>query len=302
MALAHQGKTDPGSLKELAELMLAQDTKFPNLGVVSSHVRALLAQTVARKGQVIDAEFLSPATSKLPSTSFRDPAFLQRMLARTKQKHTAFDRFVLANSYTREGLELELGIYRLLHNQLAAAEQQLSAQTAGALELNADPFLTHIKDCFECDAGARRSDGKAWTLLDLSKRLNELKARANGNGDPAARAALELGTALYNLTLLGSARSIVRDTHQASYDTSSAGYWYERAYSLAKNRELKAQAAYLSAKAERGTLIAKRSPSASEELPLPSIWFPVVKTYADTAYHRQVLAECGTYRAWLAKH
>jgi len=304
MALARQRKTDPGSLKELAELMLAQDTQFPNLRVVSSQVRALLAETVARKGQVIDAEFLSPASSKLPSTSWQDPTFLQRMLARTKQKHTAFDRFVLANSYTREGLELELGIYRLLHNQLAGAEQQLSVQTAGTLELNSDPFVTHIKDCVECDAGARRSDGKAWTLRDLSKRLNELKGRANGIGDPAAGAALELGTALYNLTLLGSARSIARDTHQASYDTSSAGYWYRRAYSLAKNRELKAQAAYLAAKAERGTLIAKRPVSTrlSEDLPLPVTWFSVVKTYADTAYHRQVLAECGAYRAWLAKH
>ena len=303
MALAHQGKTDPASLRELAELMLAQDPQFPNGGVVNGQVRALLANAVARQGGKIDAEFLSPGTSSVPASSWQDPGFLQRMLARTKQQRGAFDRFVLASYHTREGLELELGLYRLFHNQLASAQQQLAGQTAGALELNADPFVTHIKDCFECDFGSRRTDGKAWTLRELTVSLNGLQTRANSGGDAAARASLALGTALYNLTLLGSARSLAKDTHQATYDTSAALYWYRRAYALARDRELKAQAAYFAAKAERGTRFAKRPPSKrlNEDLPIPATWFPVVKTFADTAYHRQVLAECGTYRAWFAK-
>jgi len=303
MALAHRGKTDPASLKELAELMLAQDPQFPNLGVVNRQVRGLLASAVARKGGKIDAEFLAPGTSSVPESSWQDPMFLQRMLARTKQQRTAFDRFVLASNHTRESLELELGLHRLFHNQLASAQQQLAGQTAGTLELNADPFVTRIKDCFDCDFGSRRSDGKAWTLHELTVSLNSLQTRANRDGDAAARASLALGTALYNLTLLGSARSIAKYTHQATYDTSAALYWYRRAYALARDRELKAQAAYLAAKAERGTLFAKRPPSTrpNEDLPLPSTWFPLVKTFADTAYHRQVLAECGTYRTWFAR-
>jgi hypothetical protein len=30
-------------------------------------------------------------------------------------------------------------------------------------------------------------------------------------------------------------------------------------------------------------------------------WFAIVKTFADTAYHREVLAECGHYRRWVAR-
>jgi len=31
-------------------------------------------------------------------------------------------------------------------------------------------------------------------------------------------------------------------------------------------------------------------------LPIPATWFPIVKRLADTAYHRQILRECGHYR------
>ncbi len=73
---------------------------------------------------------------------------------------------------------------------------------------------------------------------------------------------------------------------------------------LARDRELKAQAAFLAAKAERGTLIEKQQATPARltaDLPVPTSWFPVVKSFADTAYHRQVLTECGTYRSWLGK-
>jgi hypothetical protein len=301
IALAHQGKTDRASLNELAQTMLTQDARFPNSSPVSSEVRTLVAAALGRKGSVIDAEFLSPGASKLPASGWQKPEFLKLMLARTKQKNTAFDRFVLSGTYTRQGLELEMALYLLLHDQFAAAKPWLARQAAGTLDLNTDPFVTHIKDCFECDSGARRSDGNAWTLPALIEQLNRLAARANKTGDAAARASLELGTALYNLTLMGNARSLAKSTHQATHDTSAALHWYRRAYALARDRELKAKAAFLAAKAERGTLIEKQlaTPSrGAEDLPLPMTWFPVVKTFADTAYHREVLAECGTYRTW----
>ncbi len=284
--------------------MLEQDAKFPNLGAVNAEVRGLMAGAMAKSGRAVDAEFLSPGASGVPSSTWQDPRFLQLMLARTEQAETAFDRYLLASSYTRESLDLELGLYLLLHDQFAAAKPWLASKGVATLELNADPFVTHIKDCFDCDFGSRRRDGKAWTLPALLERLNRLRVRANATGDAAARASLELGTALYNLTLMGNARSLALGTHQTSHDTSAALHWYRRAYTLARDRELKAQAAFLAAKAERGTLIEKQQATRSElaaELPVPVSWFSVVKRFGDTAYHRQVLAECGTYRSWLGK-
>lgn len=304
LALAHQGKTDRASLNELARTMLAQDTSFPSSIPVNSEVRTAVAAAMARRGRVVDAEFLSPGTSRLPAAAWQNEEFLKRMLARTKQNESAFDRFVLSSSVSRDDLELEMGLYLLLHDQFVAAKPWLAGQLASTLELRADPFATHIKDCVECDFGSGRPDGTAWTLPALTEQLNRLRARARKTGDSAARASLELGTALYNLTLMGNARSPASATHQATHDTSAALRWYRRAYALAQDRELKAKAAFFAAKAERGTLIAKQlaAPQGpTEHLPTPTAWFPVVKTFADTAYHRQVLAECGTYRTWLKK-
>lgn len=304
LALAHQGKTDRASLTELSQTMLTHDANFPNFNPVNQEVRVSLAAAMARSGRAIDAEFLWPGAGKLPASVWQKPEFLKQMLARTKQTESAFDRFVLRSSYTREGLELEMGLYLLFHDQLAAAKPWLAAQAASTLELNANPFVTHVKDCVECDAGTTRSDGKAWTLPALITELNQLRTRANKTGDGAARASLELGTALYNLTLMGNARSPARETHQASYDTTAALQWYKRAYALAQDRELKAKAAFLAAKAERGALIAKdfaNPRGGNGDLPIPSTWFPRVKTFADTTYHREVLAECGTYRAWFKR-
>lgn len=304
LALAHQGKTDRASLRELADSMLEQDANFPNFNPVNQEVRASMATAMSRSGRAIDAEFLWPGAGKFPASSWRRPEFLKQLLARTKQTDSAFDRFVLWSSYTRKDLELELGLNLLLHNQFTAAKPWLAGQAPSTLELHANPFVTHIKDCVECDAGSGQSDGKAWTLPALIAKLNQLRTRANKTGDGAARASLELGTALYNLTLMGNARWPVKDTHQASYDTSAALHWYQRAYSLAQDRELKAKAAFFAAKAERGALVAKQIESPrgwNGDMAIPTTWFPRVKTFADTAYHREVLAECGTYRAWFGK-
>lgn len=304
LALAHQGKTDRASLTQLAETMLTQDANFPNFNPLNQEVRASMAAAMGRAGRVIDAEFLWPGAGKFPASAWQKPEFLKQMLARTKQTESAFDRFVLQSTHTRGRLELEMGIYLLLHDQFAAAKPWLAGQAASTLELNANPFVTHIKDCVECDAGSSQSDGKAWTLPALIAELNQLRTRANKTGNEAARASLELGTALYNLTLMGNARSPARETHQATYDTSAALRWYQRAYALAQDRELKAKAAFFAAKAERGALIAKdfaNPRGGNGDLPIPTTWFPRVKTFADTAYHREVLAECGTYRAWFKK-
>jgi hypothetical protein len=35
-----------------------------------------------------------------------------------------------------------------------------------------------------------------------------------------------------------------------------------------------------------------------DALPIPKTWFPIVKSFADTKYYKEVLAECGHFRKW----
>jgi hypothetical protein len=143
-----------------------------------------------------------------------------------------------------------------------------------------------------------------WTHANVAVRLTELEAKYKQGGDAGAEAALSIGNVLYNMTRWGNARVMLSATHQETKDASPAMAWYKKAHDLAKNRELKAKAAFLAAKAELGTAIsvAEQDPKwTGEDLPLPRTWYPVVKQYANTKYYKEVLAECGRFRSWVKK-
>jgi hypothetical protein len=94
---------------------------------------------------------------------------------------------------------------------------------------------------------------------------------------------------------------VLRGTHQDTHDTRPAERWYQRAYELTKNTELRASAAYLAAKAERGILIDTRSPDDHPDLPIATAWFEKLKQLSDTKYYEGVLKECGTFRTWMGQ-
>jgi hypothetical protein len=132
----------------------------------------------------------------------------------------------------------------------------------------------------------------------------ELAAKANGTGDAAAEAALEVGVGYYNMTWFGNARVILgEDTHQDMYDARVALKWFQKAFDTAKSRELKAKAAYFAAKAELGDLQdVAYDPNAAPQPPflVPATWFGKLQTLKDTQYYKDVLNECGTFSAWVA--
>ena len=53
------------------------------------------------------------------------------------------------------------------------------------------------------------------------------------------------------------------------------------------------------AKAELGTML--DADSTGNGLPVPRIWFPVVKQYANTRYYKEVLKECEHFASWARK-
>jgi hypothetical protein len=220
------------------------------------------------------------------------------MIAQTARRSTPFEKFLLAGSYERPGLEQELALRYLVDGDFAAAAQTFKTTGASSSKLGTDPFASRIVDCHACDH--QRYASAPWTHASFAARLAELERTAKGTGEAAAEASLALGNALYNITHYGNARVVLADTHQATRDTRAAERWYKRAYDLSKNRELRAKAAYLAAKAELGQLItaAEAANTNINALPIPKTWFPIVKSLAGTKYYREVLRECGHFASW----
>jgi hypothetical protein len=305
LALASDVKLDAAREDELARAMAAIDPGYGRTWSVRAEVRRRLAAAYVKAGRAIDAEFLVPSFPEAGHGSldaagkWADVAFLRELIARAGKTTTAFDRFLLDSSYTRADLERELAMRQLLAGDFAAAQKTYASTAASSSRLGTDPFVTHIVDCHDCDHAAYGS--APWTHASFVARMAELARQAGGKGDAAAQAALALGTGLYNLTWYGNARVILDGTRQATADTRPAERWYRKAFELAVSRELKARAAFYAAKAELHGLLtaAKVDPyEGLEALPVPTTWYPIVKTFADTAYHREILAECGTYRRW----
>lgn len=300
LALAHRARLDAKSLDEVARAAGALNPEFTRHGSIVAEVRGHLGRALERAGRDTDAEFVSPDTYP---RAWQNTPFLLRMLARAGRTTTSFDQFVLTNSYRQADLERELAVRQIMSGRFADAASFLAKRSVGDSSLDADPLLARIDGCLDCDLGMAEHS-QPWTLRRLANELSQLERQARRSGNAAARAALDLGTAQYNLTRHGNNRRFVGQTHQGTWNANAALHWYERAYRLGADRELRAQAAFLAAKAERAIAISKSIGGETylDPLPLPAHWYPVVRQFSDTAYHREVLAECGSYRTWLAQN
>ena len=296
LAIAHSGALGGSLGDELARTMTKVGGDFGRRGALILEVRGRLADAALKAGRPVDAEFLRPDGSN--ATRWNDAAFLKQLIARANKNATAFDRFVTGGSYTRAQLEQELALRNLLDGKFADAAKAFASKRAASSSLGTDPFVTHIVDCHDCDHATYGS--APWTHATMVARMAALVKRANGKGQPAAEAALELGNAFYNMTWYGNARVVLEGTHQTTRDTAMAARWYKRAYEQGKRREFKAQAAFYAAKAELQALITKQYQPYEEAtvLPVPTTWYPVVKTFSDTQYYQEVLRECGAFAAW----
>nr|MBA2538303.1 hypothetical protein [Deltaproteobacteria bacterium] len=197
-------------------------------------------------------------------------------------------------------LQFELALRHLLDGDFAAAQVGFKVTSK---KLGTDPFVIHIVDCHDCDH-AKYGKSK-WDHANLTAKLIELDAKVKAGGEVGADAAMQIGNALYNLTYWGNARAATAETHQKTEDASLAMKYYKRAFELSKNRELKAKAAFLAAKAELGNLLSTTAVAdasgTSRGLPVPSTWFPVMKQFANTRYYKEVIKECGHFASWVSR-
>jgi hypothetical protein len=291
----------PEAETELAAEMKAIDPKFSRADAVRGRVVGALATAYGKQHQCADGVFF---WAQACTNAWNDPAFVRAIIARTANSKTPFEKFMIAISgFRTEKLKRGLGLLYLVRGDFAQAAQVFQEPGVESTSLGTDPFVIHIRDCHDCDHAAYGT--AKWTHALFVKRMNELHQRATGadsNPEVAAAAAFDLANGLYNITSFGNARFVLEGA-MVEAEPSAAEAWYKRAYEKTGNRELKAKAAFMAAKSEMARLIGVPDSSAEpmEKLPLPLTWFPVVKTFADTAYYKEILSECGHYRRWAAK-
>src|SRR5262249_2999437 len=261
------------SIDKAEEPFLAQELEWLRTYESFEHVRAsylylwlqkYLSEIYSRGGDEIRALMLQDD----PQSSFyRTGSNIDRMLEFRSNAQNAFDQFLVRNyKYTAEELHEIKALNFLYDGDLSKAAETL--RQAGALamkDLNADPFMIHIKDCHDCDFLAPHMK---YTKLTFVERLLSLSARAQGQGQAAADASLELANGFYNMTHYGNSRFIYENSHKnfanyifdlkvdpktsITHKTELAEKYYLQAAALSPDREFKAKALFMASKAEQG--------------------------------------------------
>lgn len=225
-------------------------------------------------------------SSVLTAAVTSDPDRLLSGLRLAATAKTPFEKFAVSG-FHRDALAA-VAVQTLVDHGRFAEAATIAKEVPEAAQLVVDiPTGEHRHECYQCFA----EDDEKLPQKALVAKLVALERTANGKGDRAAGAALEIGRILMHLTLLDIDRNV-------DAAPQAAITWFGRAYASATDRELKATAAYFAARCEMLDGKNRYYPDASQPLPVPKTWFPRLAELSDTSFEKEVLAECGHYRRW----
>ncbi len=251
------------------------------------------------------------------SPIYRDDAKVDALLAFARNpRKSSFDRFV-AEHYGYDADQLtELEAINALYAggfQRASALFDRIAKSPANAALRADPFLSRVVDCHDCDFADPQK--RTYTKASFARRLLELKTRADGAGEDAARASFELAAGLYNMSYFGNARDVYETAHgnfspelPRNRNMDLAEKYYRRALELSSDREFQARAAYMAEKCAHNRLYAAAGAAQPGGLddyfsrhaePGGDYFRLLKKSYSDTKYYAEILRECGYFRRFV---
>ena len=239
-------------------------------------------------------------TDSPESDIYRRVAGVDSIIDFIRQAKTPFDLFLVRNfDYSVADLNELRAINYLYDGNFSAAVEafRLAGGEALSRNLQADPFMIHIKDCHDCDFNVPHTN---YTKMSFAERMLELSKTAQGQGDVAALASFELANGLYNMSYFGNAR----DVYETRYSNHSPRIerggnlspatqmdltekYYLQAARLSTNPEFKTRATFMAAKAEQN-----RSNERTHFQTLRD-------TYANTQYYQEIIKECGYFRSYL---
>jgi hypothetical protein len=311
-----------GGVDRASEDLLARELSW--LGAYSkqpANFRALnlnqwlltqLGTSYAQAGDNVRSLMLNDRAKDL---SYRDPNAVKAILAFRARAASSFDHFLVKHYDYSEGQLRQLqALASLYKGDLAAATAYLR-QAGPAAEnspVYANAFSGRIVDCHDCE----QQEKPISTVGALVAKMVSLTVDANGTGEPAAKASLLLGNAYYNISYYGNGRAVFDTPHSNLSDDffedgrkdnfltlnmDLANHFYDRAFSLSQDKELRAQATFLAAKAEQNRYYNTHNVDDGSDIH-PGKYYQILKSsFSDTDYFKEVIRECGYFRTWMEK-
>lgn len=284
---------DAAVLRELEWLWPApQDTRLSNL---KGHVRARLSEKFAARGDQFVASCIGGALVEAVLTDASQTARFGDFL--TAPAKSPLEAFAIAHCAFKVNDVRELqGLVALYSGDLEQAAKVLGAMKTPVL--NADPFVSHIIDRHDDDAADPKH--KVYTRAQFVKRLLTLSQDTK-----SAPKQFELATGLYNMTFSGNsrlvyARTLFNDGTPVVHTAKVAEAAFRRAAELAgKDKELAARATFGVAKCELANFYATRKDDDTRFFIAGSGFKTLASDYAKTKYYREVLEECGYFKAYV---
>jgi hypothetical protein len=267
------------------------------LGTLLEWSKRRLSTLLRAGGNVVMALCLDDRDDPL----YLDPTKLDQMAAfLNKPSKSPFEAFV-AGSYAHPAANLQED--KALLAMYGGDVEKAATLFAGVktTNLNADPFVIHVKDCHDCDATAQH---KTYSKAEFATRMAELIKQAASTPAKAPALYFEVANGFYNMSFYGNSRFMyaTEDYHfKASpliSDQSKAKEYYKKAFDLSTDREFKAKAAFMSAKVELNEYYLKNP---DKETFQSGQWFRTLKdSLSDTRYYKEVLKECGYFQTFVS--
>ena len=186
-----------------------------------------------------------------------------------------------------------------------------------------NPFVDRFHDCVHC---ALPDTVTVYNKGELIERLLDLEYRAKSEPDNSARFYYQMGMAFYNMSYFsyaweagdyyrsgaslstynlkdGGEVDVINSAYypygnREVFDCSQARYLFDRARLLAKDDELAARAAHMSAKCERNAFYVDRI----NDVPRTFQYFDILKDkYSETTTYKRLQRECKTFQAYLRR-
>src|SRR5262249_15458107 len=139
------------------------------------------------------------------SSTYRSIAGIDSLLAFMRSAETPFDRFLVQNyRYSVEPLQELRALHFLYAGDFTNALDTFKlAGDEVKKDLNADPFMNHIKDCHDCDFDAPHTK---YSKVSFTEKMLSISRSAQGRGEAAAAASFEMANGFYNMSYYGNGR------------------------------------------------------------------------------------------------
>lgn len=247
---------------------------------------------------------------------YRDNVKLDSLIELMTNPVSPFDQYLASATHYSVGQLHELkGLNSLYAEKLDQAANDFSqvGKEIASQVLLADPFMIHIQDNHDRDFEIPHDK---YTKITFLQRMLALSATAKGTDQAAAEASLLLGNAFYSMSYYGNGRDIYDTVFgnlrmrfadgdrnaELSLNQDLAKKYYQRAFELTADKQVKAKVLWMLAKVERNKFLnAHNLPSFGDNAVLQayldqSETFKKFKAeFSDTEYFREVIRECGYF-------